>query len=183
MLTQKLINALAIIILCTLSATAYGIIHDQITVRICLEYFTIFHPPIFGWQPETMLAILWGFTATWWVGAFLGILLASAACIGKAPMRRASSFIVPLLKLLLLMSVCAAIAGTTGYLLTETHTVPLDAIFANRLQPSMYSRFVADAYAHNTSYLVGIFGGCVIIVNTWKSRQKSELASKKSQDD
>jgi hypothetical protein len=120
-----------------------------------------------------MLAILWGSIATWWVGAFLGILLAGAACIGKAPIMQARSFIGPLLKLLLLMSACATIAGATGYLLTETHTVPLDAIFANRLQPSMYSRFAADAYAHNTSYLVGLFGGCVIIINTWKSRQKS----------
>jgi hypothetical protein len=80
------------------------------------------------------------------------------------------------LKLLLVTSACAAFAGATGYRLTETHSVTLDAVFANRLQPSMYSRFAADAYAHNTSYLVGIFGGCVIIVNTWKSRQKSKLA-------
>ncbi len=29
------------------AAIAYGIAHDQITVRICLEYFTIGHSKVF----------------------------------------------------------------------------------------------------------------------------------------
>ena len=33
--------------ICVMAAVVYGIVHDQFTPRICLEYFTIFHPPIF----------------------------------------------------------------------------------------------------------------------------------------
>jgi len=38
---------------CILAAVFYGILHDQITARICVEYFTIGHPIVFG--TETLL--------------------------------------------------------------------------------------------------------------------------------
>ena len=28
------------------AAVCYGLVHDQITIRICPEYFTLFHPNI-----------------------------------------------------------------------------------------------------------------------------------------
>jgi len=31
----------AIVLLCVIAAVAYGVVHDQITVRVCLEYFTV----------------------------------------------------------------------------------------------------------------------------------------------
>lgn len=38
---------LKIILLCLVSAVGYGILHDQVTARICVEYFTIGHPMLF----------------------------------------------------------------------------------------------------------------------------------------
>ena len=38
---------LAIVLLSVLTCVTYGIVHDQITARICVEYFTIGHPPVF----------------------------------------------------------------------------------------------------------------------------------------
>jgi hypothetical protein len=38
------VQAIAIILLSIASAVGYGIVHDQITARICIEYFTIGHP-------------------------------------------------------------------------------------------------------------------------------------------
>lgn len=34
-------KAIAIVLLCIASAVVYGILHDQITARLCVEYFTI----------------------------------------------------------------------------------------------------------------------------------------------
>jgi len=34
-------QAIRIVLLSIASAVAYGIVHDQITARICIEYFTI----------------------------------------------------------------------------------------------------------------------------------------------
>jgi hypothetical protein len=61
-------SSLRIILLCILAAVVYGILHDQVTARVCVEYFTVGHPPIFHTESPTLLAIVWGFVATWWVG-------------------------------------------------------------------------------------------------------------------
>ena len=47
-----------------IAAVLYGIAHDQITARICVEYFTIGHPPIFGTDDATLLGLGWGIFAT-----------------------------------------------------------------------------------------------------------------------
>ncbi len=73
---------LAIVVLSILACVTYGVIHDQITARICVEYFTIGHPQIIASESPTMLGFVWGVIATWWVGAILGVLLATAARIG-----------------------------------------------------------------------------------------------------
>ena len=62
---------LKIILLCILAAVVYGILHDQVTARVCVEYFTIGHPPVFYTDDPTLLAFGWGVIATWWTGADL----------------------------------------------------------------------------------------------------------------
>jgi hypothetical protein len=52
-------QSLAIVGLCGLSAVTYGIVHDQITARVCVEYFTIGHPPVFDTNSPTLLGLGW----------------------------------------------------------------------------------------------------------------------------
>src|SRR5438067_12449114 len=75
----------SIILLCVVAAVLYGIAHDQVTARVCVEYFTIGHPPLFNTDSPTLLAIGWGITSTWWVGLILGIGAAMAARLGARP--------------------------------------------------------------------------------------------------
>lgn len=84
---------LAIIILSIFACITYGVVHDQITARICVEYFTIGHPQIIPTNDPTILGLVWGIIATWWAGAILGVPLAVIARIGPRPKRTASSLI------------------------------------------------------------------------------------------
>jgi hypothetical protein len=52
-------HALRIIALCVAAAVTYGVLHDQITSRVCVEYFTVGHPPVFGTEDPTLLALGW----------------------------------------------------------------------------------------------------------------------------
>jgi hypothetical protein len=90
-----------IVVLCVLAAVTYGILHDQVTARVCVEYFTIGHPPIFGTDDPTLLALGWGVLATWWVGVMLGVPLAVVARLGKRPKRSAVSMVRPLVVLMI----------------------------------------------------------------------------------
>jgi hypothetical protein len=51
---------LAIVLISIVAAISYGILHDQITARVCVEYFTMGHAPIFGTDDPTLLGLGWG---------------------------------------------------------------------------------------------------------------------------
>lgn len=160
-----------IIGVCVLAAVAYGIVHDQITARVCVEYFTIFHPPIFGGtQSPTLLAFGWGVIATWWVGVLLGVPLALIACIGSRPPLTAADVLPMVRTLLLVMAICAAAAGVTGYFLGV-----IPPWMGNMLPPERHRRFLANWWAHNASYASGFVGGVVIWILTYRRRLKAEV--------
>src|SRR5215472_606893 len=105
-------QSLAIIFLAVAAAVGYGIIHDQITARICVEYFTIGHPRLINSDSPTVLAIFWGVVATWWVGLPLGLGLTVAARAGRRPKLKAQDLVIPVLRLLGCMLGVATVFGT-----------------------------------------------------------------------
>jgi len=159
---------LKIVALCVVAAIGYGIIHDQITARVCVEYFTVFHPPIFGGtQSPTLLAFGWGVIATWWVGVILGIPLAIIARAGPWPGLRASDLFSMIRSLLIVMAACAFIAGIAGYFFG---VVP--QFVETLLAPERHRRFLADWWAHNASYASGFVGGIVLWILAYRKRLK-----------
>ena len=73
---QLFVRKALIILLSICGACIYGVVHDQITARLCLEYFTIAHPPLFHTRSTSLLALYWGVAATIGIGALLGVVLA-----------------------------------------------------------------------------------------------------------
>jgi hypothetical protein len=163
-------ESLKIILVCIAAAVFYGIVHDQFTARICIEYFTVFHPPVFGTQSPTLLGIGWGIIATWWVGAILGVLLAFASRAGSRSKLFASALLVSIARLLFVMAAFALFSGLTGFLLARRGLIAPPMWVASNLAPSDYPRFMADWWAHNASYGVGFFGGTGMCVSKYRSR-------------
>jgi hypothetical protein len=163
-------KALIIILMCIFAAIAYGIIHDQVTARVCVEYFTIGHPPIFGTEDLTLLGIGWGVVATWWVGLLLGIPLAIVARAGSRPKRSVGSLVRPLVWLMAIMAVCALGAGALGWFLAHYGIVFLVGPIAQALPYQRHVPFIADLWAHSASYLAGFTGGIVVLVIVWRGR-------------
>lgn len=163
-------QAVAIVLLCVGASTLYGVLHDQVTVRVCLEYFTVFHPPLVDSTEPTVVALAWGVAATWWVGALLGVPLAVIARAGAMPKRSARSLVRPVA---VLMAVCGALAlvtGLLGYVLVRNGAVEPTLARSLGLDQAIHARFTADLWAHNMSYWAGFVGGFVLWVMTWWSR-------------
>lgn len=158
------------VFLCIGAATLYGVLHDQITARVCVEYFTVGHPPIFNTDDPTLLGLGWGILATWWVGLLLGVPLALAARVGHRPQRSVRSLIRPVAELLVIMAVGATAAGLLGGLLASQGVISLAGSLAQELPPSKHVPFLVDLWAHSASYLLGFIGGIVVIVQVWRSR-------------
>jgi hypothetical protein len=173
---------IAIVAMSILPAIVYGIVLDQITARICAEYFTIGHPPLFETDSPALLALAWGVLATWWVGLFLGIALAVAARAGGMPKREARSLVRPIIKLMATVAVCASVGGSAGAILAHRGFVTLVEPLASLVPAEKHTAFLADLWAHNASYLAGFIGGMVLIVRTWRSWLDPSLALRASRE-
>lgn len=167
-----MLEALKIVGLCVLAAISFGVVHDQITARVCLEYFTVGHADVAGHEP-TIVALYWGVVATWWVGLPLGIVLAIAARAGESRRPVTARELAPRVAILMASLLAfAMLAGLVGYARAASGVDALGS-FDERLPAPARLGFVFDAWAHGASYLGGILGGLALCVATFFGRAPS----------
>jgi hypothetical protein len=147
-----------------LAAIVYGILHDQVTAHLCVEYFSIAHPDIFHTASPFLLALGWGVVATWWVGLPLGVLAAIAARAGSPPRLSLADLRPLILGLLVFMAACALVAGIVAAIGTAKGWLSLPSQWSLYIPREKWVAFNADAYAHLASYASGIFGGLALIL-------------------
>lgn len=167
-----------LVVMAVAAAIAYGVAHDQVTARICVEYFTIGHPPVFDTTDPTLLGLGWGVIATWWVGLLLGAPLALAARAGTWPVLPPSSLVRPIGVLLACMATCAVVAGVVGYLCARCGAVDLVGPLAERVPSERHHAFIAVLWAHVASYATGFVGGACVIGWTLRARRRWGLAQR-----
>jgi hypothetical protein len=160
-------------------AVVYGLIHDQITVRLCVEYFSLAHPPLFPVSSPTLLGLCWGIAATLGVGLILGYLLAQASqSDGVRPMT-IRSLVGPLLVVIVVTAAGAIVAGCLGLSLSRRGVVSLPNLLPNAwvetLSRAQQDRFMAVWFAHAASYLFGVVGAAVLILRIWLKRGRPRL--------
>ena len=163
-------ESLKIVLASVLAAILYGVVHDQFTARICLEYFTVWHPPVFHTHSVTLLALGWGVIATWWMGALLGVPLAIVARAGSRPKLNVRDLARPIGFLLLAMAVIALASGLAGF-----YWGRLDQSVAAFLPQDMHQRFLADAWAHTASYASGLVGGLALCAVAYRERVRISI--------
>jgi hypothetical protein len=169
------VEPLKILALAVAAAVVYGVLHDQVTARVCVEYFTVAHPLVFGrTEDPTALGLGWGVLATWWVGAILGLLLIAAARFGSWPKLDARALFRPVAVMMLCVGALALAAGVAGYVLAGQGAVRLVGRLADAVPPEKHAAFLADAFAHTASYGGGFVGGAAVCV--WAVRRRRRLA-------
>jgi hypothetical protein len=168
-----------VVLLSAAVAMFYGVVHDQITARLCIEYFTLAHPPLFQVSTPTLLALCWGVTATIGVGLVLGFLLAQASQSPGLLGMPVSSLYRPLLVLLGVTAAASIVAGCVGFELSDRSILVLNELrpdpWVDRLPRSQQNRFMAVWFAHAASYLFGFVGGGVLIFRIWAQRHRPRL--------
>ena len=174
-----MMSGLRIVLGSILVAVLYGVAHDLVTARVCVEYFTIGHPRVVDSESPTVLALVWGVLATWWVGAGLGALLALAARAGQRPKVKPGALVRPVLRLLALMGLCALVAGLAGFGAARAGWVHLLEPLAARVPAERHVVFLADMWAHSASYGVGFVGGIFFAWRTWRSRGSRGASSER----
>lgn len=168
---------LQVVLLCVLAACSYGVVHDQITARICLEYFTVAHPPLFPTSSVTLLALCWGVAATLGLGVALGFVLALVSQAGTPPSIPPIRLVRPIVLLLAVMAAAASLSALLGFELAQRHLLSLPPSLARSLPAGIHDRFLAVWCAHVASYLVGIIGAATLCYRTWQARGRPAVIS------
>jgi hypothetical protein len=171
------VETVKIVAFATGAAIVYGILHDQVTAHLCVEYFTIGHPPVFPTTSPFLLAIGWGIIATWWVGLPLGLGVAAAAGIGSAPKLGLADLRWSVVLLMIVSGIAALVAGLIGAILAATGIVWLTDDWAAVIPPSKHVAFLADGWAHMASYAFGLLGGIFLIGHTVRRRVGATIRS------
>lgn len=169
-------EALKIIIAATLAAIVYGELLDQVTAHVCVEYFSVAHPPVFRTTSPFWLAVGWGFRATWWVGLPLGIFAAAAARLGSWQPLTLRDLLRDFVGLMLATAAAAAVIGLVGALLVAQGRAPVPLGWGAIIPPAKHAAFAFDAWAHMTSYAVGALGGAVVVGRTLWRRGRTAAA-------
>ncbi len=168
-MTDRIAKA-KIILLCCLAAAMYGIAHDEITIGVSAEYFTIAHPRLFPTTNRILLALCWGIAGTVWLGAAFGFVLASVSnSSGRAPIALTRLSLLAA-RLLCVMAVSALAAGVAGFQLSLHSLVSVPAAVADAIPSAAHDRFMAVWFAHIASYLAAFVGGAVLIYRLWQER-------------
>ena len=167
-----------IILLCMGTAILFGIVHNQFTVRISLEYFTIGHRALISSTSPTLMGIAWGVHPNWWVGLGLGVLLAITGKAGKWPKRSAMSFVKPLLLLFLISGIASAAAGILGHRLAGSGVLGLYEPLSSAVPASGHAAYISALWMHTASYTAASMGGLIIslLVFTGRTRAESKIA-------
>ena len=154
-------------------AGVYGILHDQVTARVCLEYFTIGHPRIIDSTDPTMLALAWGVVATWWFALPFGLVAAGIARFGKGNQLSVAETLRLAALSLTVTGVCAALAGLAAAM---THPT-IYAYWAKQIPLDRQPAFMICAWTHLASYVAGgLLAVATLIILAWR-RVKGESAA------
>ncbi|HOP26246.1 MAG TPA: hypothetical protein PKX02_03525, partial [Candidatus Sabulitectum sp.] len=103
------------ILLCVAFTILFGVLHNQVSARVSLEYFTIGHRALIHSTSPTLMGIAWGIHSTWWVGVALGLVLVLSGMTGGWEKRTARSFIRPLVLLFCFCAMASGVMGILGY--------------------------------------------------------------------
>jgi hypothetical protein len=165
---------LRIVLLCSLALIGYGMLQDQVSARLCPEYFTIGHAPIPGVSDPTLLGVAWGFLGGFPGGIALGLPLALAANLGSLPCLSARALLRPLFALLAATALGALIAGASGAYNATVVNIAIGEPWASFVPHERHWHFFVVACAHFGAYLgAGVAG---VGLCAWAVRRRYALA-------
>ncbi len=177
-----------------LAACLYGIVNDQVSARVCPEYFTQgFHrrnvedfPE--GWLKDTLLTtdsptklgLIWGVLGTWWMGAGLSVPIMASARIGSYPKLRMKDLVKPTGIALGAMGLYSLYEGIRGYRLAASGQIYMDRYLgtddylgiADGTPDESLNAFIANDYAHNAAYGGGVLAALGLSCWTIYARYK-----------
>ena len=158
-MTKKIGILILIIVISTISASIYGIFHNQISYSISAEYFTKFKFKQFGFieyglDTQRMTVGIIGLWATWWFGLIIGIINGIVGFIQPTPKIMWKSIFGATIRTL---GIAIGI-GIVGILVGKFIISNLNLDWKIPTDLNDRKNFMTAGTMHNFSYFGGIIG-------------------------
>lgn len=174
---RKLATFFIIVLAAIVIASLYGVGHDQVTYSISPEYYTKFKFIQFNLadsgaaqhmtQPRSAVVMV-GVKASWWMGLYIGLIIAAFALIFRNPDRMFASAIQAIGIVLLITILGGVFGGYYGHYVLAKKGVnwwlPNDLLHR--------TDFITVGSIHNFSYIGGVTGLAVAILFLFLKRYR-----------
>lgn len=152
--------------------SGYGMLQDQVSARLCPEYFTKLHPPIPGLTEgdPTLLGIAWGFLGAWGGGAILGYAVGIAAAVGPRPPLGVGDLVRPMLAPVAAVAASTALTGIVVWVHTGMFGVRVCPELNGIVSPERHRAALTVACYHFAAYATAIVGSVALCV--WVSLER-----------
>ncbi|HEY1187500.1 MAG TPA: hypothetical protein VGE74_07565 [Gemmata sp.] len=150
----------------------YAVLQDQVSARLCPEYFTVLHRPIVGVTDPTLLGICWGFLGGWWGGALLGYAAGLTATLGPRPKLHPRELVVPIALLICGVAAATALTGFSVWRHSEMLGVVLDTGTGELVPAKRHRALLTVACYHFVAYTSSVIGGVALCAWVWSERRK-----------
>ncbi|WP_207434964.1 hypothetical protein [Sabulibacter ruber] len=189
-MNKKVIALFLIILLSTLIASIYGVIHNQITYSVSSEFFTkdLFYrfglDEYFMEAPRLGAAII-GVWSSWWMGLLIGIMFGIVGCLYQSTK-------MMLRQTLKAISIAIVVAFFTPFIvvsylflpeyLNSTSLMQYEVMRSSEVPQNMLIQndylFYLAAQIHNYSYIGGLLGLIAGVASMIWKYKKSEITMK-----
>lgn len=142
----------------------YAVLQDQVSARLCPEYFTVLHNPIPGLTDPTLLGVAWGFLGAWWGGALMGYAAGLCATVGPRPPMTVRQLVKPMLVLVAGVGVVTAIAGFSVWKHAQMMEVEISSVYSRRIPTARHQAAFVVACYHFVAYVAAVVGSVVLCV-------------------
>lgn len=162
-----IIKSAFVLVLASIIAGIYGIIHDQITITISLDYFLYFKGLYATSAPYRLGAAFIGWSSTWWVGFLAAFALVVCLMIKK----QSNGMLKKVLKDAMIIICISAAAGTVGGVFGYLIPVKVDFFYQLALEYHVenYAAFFSVWMIHIFGYVGGLLGTAFCIIKTLKT--------------
>jgi len=156
------------------AVVGYAMLQDQVSARLCPEYFTVLHPPIPGLTDPTLLGICWGFIGGWWGGIVLGYAAGLVSTLGPRPPLAPRDFVKPLVVLMCAVGTVTALCGYSVWRHANMLSVSLEGM-DELIPPERHRAALVVASYHLVAYASATIGGVVVCVWLRAERRKRDV--------
>lgn len=142
--------------------SAFGVGMDQVSARLCPEYFTVLHNPIPGLTSPTLVGLVWGVLGAAGGGLIFGYAAGLAATAGPLPPWPVRRLVRPMLLTVVGVGTVVAITGLGVWHTASGLGVRLDGVYAEAIPPERHAATVTVASYHVAAYLSSIAGSVAL---------------------